>query len=98
MAAIQERRDAAGTRERTRGRGRSRLGDLLREGRVRCVEVQQDRVTTAEYPVRADATETELAVVLARAIRAASAPGCVIRAELADLEGAHVANLVTTAP
>lgn len=75
-----------------------RLGDLLREGRVRCVEVQQDRVTTAEYPVRADATETELAVVLARAVRAASTPGCVIRAELADLEGAHVANLVTTAP
>lgn len=75
-----------------------RLGDLLREGRVRCVEVQQDRVTTAEYPVRADATETELAVVLARTVRAASAPGCVIRAELADLDAAHVASLVTTAP
>ena len=41
-----------------------RLGDLLREGRVRSVEVQQDRVATAEYPVRADATETELVVVL----------------------------------
>jgi hypothetical protein len=75
-----------------------RLGDLLREGRVRCVEVQQDRQTIAEFPVTAKATETQLAVVLARAVRAASVPGCVLRAELADLEGARVATLVTTAP
>jgi hypothetical protein len=62
------------------------------------VEVQQDRATIAEFPVTADATEGELALVLARAVRAAAAPGCVLRAELADLEGARVATLVTTAP
>jgi hypothetical protein len=75
-----------------------RLGDLMREGRVRCVEVQQDRCTIAEFPVEQGATDAELAFVLARAARAAADPACTIRAELADLDAAHVAELLTTAP
>ncbi|HEX7779744.1 MAG TPA: hypothetical protein VF424_10915 [Vicinamibacterales bacterium] len=70
----------------------------MREGRVRCVEIQQDRRTIAEFPVRAGASDAERAFVLATAVRAASGPACMIRAELADLEAAHVARLVTSAP
>lgn len=81
-----------------RGVAVERLGDLMREGRVRCVEVQQDRRTIAEFPVRSGASDSELASVLGRAVRAASGPACLIRAELADLEAAHVASLLTTAP
>jgi hypothetical protein len=75
-----------------------RLGDLLREGRVRCVEVQQDRRTIAEFPVNRSAGDAERACVLAAAARAAVGPACMIRAELADLEAAHVAELLTTVP
>lgn len=75
-----------------------RLGDLMREGRVRCVEVQQDRRTIAEFPVNRGASDAELTHVLATAARAATGPACMIRAELADLEAAHVAELLTTVP
>jgi hypothetical protein len=80
------------------GLAAERLGGLMREGRVRCVEVQQDRRTIAEFSVKRGASDAERAFVLATAVRAAAGPAGMIRAELADLEAAHVAELLTTVP
>jgi hypothetical protein len=73
-----------------------RLETLMHEGRVRRVEVQKERQTVAEFPVTADATDLVFASVVdsARAV----GPTCTIRAELADLEAAHVAGLQTVVP
>jgi hypothetical protein len=74
----------------------TRLSAVLQEGRVRRVEVHGDRQTIAEFPVDADATDIVFASV-ADAARAAG-PSCTIRAELADLDAAHVAGLQTIVP
>ena len=73
-----------------------RLDALMHEGRVRRVEVQDDRRTVADFPVDADAN----AIVFASVVNAARAAGptCTILAKLADLEAAHVARRQTMVP
>jgi hypothetical protein len=74
----------------------NRLCRLMHEGRVRRVQVLKDRQTVAEFPVDGDANEIVFASVIDAAHSAG--PACTIRAELADLEAAHVAGLQTTVP
>ena len=73
-----------------------RLNALMHEGRVRRVEVQNDRRTVADFPVDAGANDIVFASVVntARAV----GPACTILAELADLEAAHVAGRQTMVP
>ena len=73
-----------------------RLDTLMHEGRVRRVEVLDNRRTVADFPVDADAND----IVFASVVHAARAVGqaCTILAELADLEAAHVAGRQTMVP
>jgi hypothetical protein len=73
-----------------------RLCRLMREGRVRRVEIQENRRTVAEFPVDGEANE----LIFASVLDAARAAGqtCTIRAELTDVEAAHAAGLQTTIP
>ena len=73
-----------------------RLDALMQEGRVRRVEVQDNRRTVAGFDVDSHAND----IVLASVVDAARAvgPACTILAQLADLEAAHVAGRQTRVP
>jgi hypothetical protein len=75
-----------------------RLRNLIREGRVRRVVVEDNRRAIADFPVTATDVSTACAMLGAVTDLTATFPGCTIEAELADLEAAHVAELLTTTP
>ncbi len=81
-----------------RSQSLERLRCLIREGRVRRVVVEDKRCAIADFPVTATDVPTASAVLAAVASLTATTPGCTIEAELADLEAAHVAEMLTTTP
>lgn len=75
-----------------------RLRDLMREGRVRRVVVEEDRHAIADFSVTADDSPRAGAVLDAIKRLTASEVDCTIMAELADLEAARVARWQTMTP
>lgn len=74
------------------------LKALLNEGRVRHVVVEDNRRAIADFCVTATDIATSCAVLAAVRRLASNVPTCTIHVELADLEAAHVAELLTTTP
>jgi hypothetical protein len=83
------------------GRGRQpleRLQALMDEGRVRRVILEQGRRAVADFAVTASDKATARTVLGIVARMTSTNPDCRIQVELADLEAAHVAELLTTTP
>jgi hypothetical protein len=74
------------------------LKTLLNEGRVRHVVVEDNRRAIADFSVTASDVATSYAVLAAVRRLASNVPTCTIHVELADLEAARVAELLTTTP
>jgi len=74
------------------------LKALLNEGRVRHVVVEDNRRAIADFSVTASDVATSYAVLAAVRQLVSNVPACTIHVELADLEAAHVAELLTTTP
>jgi hypothetical protein len=74
------------------------LKTLLNEGRVRHVVVEDNRRAIADFSVTASDVATRYAVLGAVRRLASNVPTCTIHVELADLEAARIAKLLTTVP
>jgi hypothetical protein len=83
------------------GRGRQpieRLKALIDEGRVRRVIVEEGRCAVADFAMTASDKATACTVLGIVTRMVSTNPDCRIQVELADLEAAHVAEQLTTAP
>ena len=75
-----------------------RLKTLMDEGRVRRVIVEEGRRALADFPITASDKATARTVLGIVTRMTAADPACGVKVELADLEAAHVAELLTTTP
>jgi Domain of unknown function (DUF4342) len=75
-----------------------RLKALMDEGRVRRIVVEEGRRAVADFAITASDKATARTVLGIVTRMTAADPACGIHVELADLEAAHVAELLTTTP